>query len=103
MDSLAARYLGYVTMKYEDVAGKGSKKILFSQVALDDATRYAAEDADVTMRLPRALAAKLVAEPALESVYRDLEMPLVTELARRPEEGSVGEECVSTCGHRRAP
>src|SRR3546814_869844 len=82
MDSLAARYLGYVTMKYEDVAGKGSKKILFSQVALDDATRYAAEDADVTMRLHRALAPKLVAEPALESVYRDIEMPLVPVLAR---------------------
>src|SRR3546814_5187034 len=64
MDSLAARYLGYVTMKYEDVAGKGSKKILFSQVALDDATRYAAKDADVTMRLHRALAPKLAAEPA---------------------------------------
>lgn len=82
MDSLAARYLGYTTMKYEDVAGKGSKKILFSQVALDDATRYAAEDADVTMRLHRALAPKLAAEPALESVYRDIEMPLVPVLAR---------------------
>ena len=82
MDSLAARYLGYATMKYEDVAGKGSKKILFSQVALDDATRYAAEDADVTMRLHRVLAPKLAAEPALESVYRDIEMPLVPVLAR---------------------
>src|SRR5690606_12149380 len=82
MDSLAARYLGYATMKYEDVAGKGSKKILFSQVALDDATRYAAEDADVTMRLHRVLAPKLAAEPRLESVYRDIEMPLVPVLAR---------------------
>ncbi|MDN5782809.1 MAG: DNA polymerase I, partial [Luteimonas sp.] len=82
MDSLATRYLGYATMKYEDVAGKGSKKILFSQVALDDATRYAAEDADVTLRLHRALAPKLTAEPGLESVYRDIEMPLVPVLAR---------------------
>src|SRR3546814_3075856 len=69
-------------MKYEDGAVKGSEKILFSQVALDDAIRYAAEDADVTMRLHRALAPKLAAEPALESVYRDIEMPLVPVLAR---------------------
>ncbi|GAA3914314.1 DNA polymerase I [Luteimonas lutimaris] len=82
MDSQAARLLGYATMKYEDVAGKGSKKILFSQVALDDATRYAAEDADVTMRLHRLQAPKLAAEPGLESVYRDIEMPLVPVLAR---------------------
>jgi DNA polymerase-1 len=82
MDSLATRYLGYATMKYEDVAGKGSKKISFSQVALDDATRYAAEDADVTLRLHRALAPRLAAEPGLESVYRGIEMPLVPVLAR---------------------
>lgn len=82
MDSLAKRYLGYDTVKYEQVAGKGAKAIAFSQVALDDATRYAAEDADVTLRLHRALAPKLAAEPALESVYRDIEMPLVPVLAR---------------------
>ena len=82
MDSLATRYLGYTTTKYADVAGKGSKQILFSQVAIDDAARYAGEDADVTMRLHRVLAPKLAAEPALESVYRDIEMPLVPVLAR---------------------
>src|SRR5690606_14856947 len=59
MDSLAAKYLGYTTVKYTDVAGKGAKQILFSQVALDDATRYAAEDADITLRLHRVLSAKL--------------------------------------------
>jgi DNA polymerase-1 len=82
MDSLAKRYLGYDTIKYTDVAGKGAKQIPFSQVALDDATRYAAEDADVTLRLHRVLAPKLAAEPALHTVYRDIEMPLVPVLER---------------------
>ena len=82
MDSLAQRHLGYTTIKYEDVAGKGSKAILFSQVALDDATCYAAEDADITLRLHRVMKPKLDAEPGLLSVYRDIEMPLVPVLAR---------------------
>ncbi|HEY1069658.1 MAG TPA: DNA polymerase I [Thermomonas sp.] len=82
MDSLAKRHLGYDTVKYEDVAGKGAKQIPFSQVAIDDATRYAAEDADITLRLHRVLRAKLAAEPTLDAVYRDIEMPLVPVLAR---------------------
>ncbi|HEY4555106.1 MAG TPA: DNA polymerase I, partial [Lysobacter sp.] len=82
MDSLARRYLGYETVKYADVAGKGAKQIPFAQVALEDATRYAAEDADITLRLHRALSAKLAAEPALARVYREIEMPLVPVLAR---------------------
>lgn len=82
LDSLARRYLGYDTVKYEDLCGKGAKQIAFAQVALDDATRYAAEDADITLRLHRVLAPKLAAEPGLESVYRDIEMPLVPVLAR---------------------
>jgi DNA polymerase I len=82
MDSLAARYLGYQTIPYSEVAGKGSKQIPFSHVAIDDATRYAAEDADVTLRLHRVLAPKLAAEPGLARVYREIEMPLVPVLAR---------------------
>ncbi len=82
MDSLAKRYLGYDTIKYADVAGKGAKAIAFSQVAIDDATRYAAEDADVTLRLHRVLGARLAAEPGLERVYREIEMPLVPVLER---------------------
>jgi DNA polymerase-1 len=82
MDSLAERHLGYQTMKYEQVAGKGAKSIPFSHVALDDATRYAAEDADVTLRLHRTLKPRLEAEPGLLSVYRDIEMPLVPVLER---------------------
>jgi DNA polymerase-1 len=82
MDSLAKRYLGYDTIKYTDVAGKGARQIPFSHVALDDATRYAAEDSDITLRLHRALRPKLSAEPALERVYREIEIPLVPVLER---------------------
>ena len=82
MDSLAARYLGYSTIKYEQVAGKGAKQILFSQVALEQATPYAAEDADITLRLHRVLSEKLAGAPSLERVYREIEMPLVPVLER---------------------
>ncbi|WP_028916585.1 DNA polymerase I [Pseudoxanthomonas sp. J35] len=82
MDSLARRHLGYETVKYEDVCGKGAKQIPFAQCALEDATRYAAEDADITLRLHRVLAPRLADEPKLEQVYRQIEMPLVPVLAR---------------------
>lgn len=82
MDALAKRHLGYDTVKYEDVAGKGAKQIPFTQVAVDAATRYAAEDADITLRLHRVLKPKLETQPGLLSVYRDIEMPLVPVLAR---------------------
>ncbi len=82
LDSLARRYLGYDTVKYEDICGKGAKQIPFAHVALDDATRYAAEDADITMRLHRVLEPRLAAEPGLARVYREIEMPLVGVLAR---------------------
>lgn len=82
MDSLAMRYLGYNTIKFEDVAGKGAKQIPFSQVGLDEAARYAAEDADITLRLHRVLGPQLLAVPALDNVYRNIEMPLVPVLAR---------------------
>ena len=87
MDSLARRYLGYDTIKFEDVAGKGAKQIPFSEVAIDDATRYAAEDADITLRLHRVLATKLAEIPALEQVYRSIEVPLVPVLARMEANG----------------
>ncbi|XUP37324.1 DNA polymerase I (plasmid) [Xanthomonas axonopodis pv. vasculorum] len=82
MDSLAKRYLGYDTVKYEDVCGKGAKQIPFAQISLEDATRYAAEDADITLRLHQVLGKRLAAEPSLERVYREIEMPLVGVLAR---------------------
>ena len=82
LDSLAMRYLGYATVKYEDVAGKGSKSIPFSAVSIEDATRYSAEDADVTLRVHRVLAPKLASETGLSFVYREIEMPLVPVLER---------------------
>ncbi|MEN1944163.1 DNA polymerase I [Luteimonas sp. MJ293] len=82
MDSLALRYLGYTCIKYADVAGKGAKAIPFSQVSIEDATPYAGEDADITLRLHRELSPKLAEVPALQKVYREIEMPLVPVLAR---------------------
>ena len=82
MDSLARNYLGYTTTTFEQVAGKGNKQLSFAQVDIDTATDYAAEDADITLRLHRVLAPCLAAEPSLHSVYRDIEMPLVPVLAR---------------------
>jgi DNA polymerase-1 len=87
MDSLARKYLGYETVKYEQVAGKGAKQISFSQVDLDTACRYAAEDADVTLRLHHALWPLLESEPKLLKVYEDIEIPLVPVLAKMEQRG----------------
>ena len=87
MDSLARKYLGYETIKYEEVAGKGAKQISFSQVDLDTACRYAAEDADITLRLHRALWPLLEHVPRLRSVYEDIEIPLVPVLAGMEQRG----------------
>src|SRR3546814_18641987 len=81
MDSLARNYLGYTTTTFEQVAGKGAKQLAFSQVDVDTATDYAAEDADITLHLHRLLPPRLAAEPSLQRVYRESEMPLVSELA----------------------
>jgi DNA polymerase-1 len=87
MDTLAKRWLGYDTVHYEDVAGKGAKQIAFSQVELDTACRYAAEDADVTLRLHHALWPELARQPGLQKVFTDIEMPLVPVLARMEQRG----------------
>ncbi|MBV6423101.1 MAG: DNA polymerase I [Steroidobacteraceae bacterium] len=87
MDSAAARYLGIETIHYEDVAGKGAKQIPFSQVPLEQAAEYAAEDADVTLRLHRTLWPALEALPALERVYTSIEQPLVPVLCAMEEAG----------------
>ncbi|MDE1006826.1 MAG: DNA polymerase I [Paraburkholderia fungorum] len=75
MDSLALRHLGIKTIKYEEVAGKGASQIGFDEVALEQAAEYAAEDADITLRLHQALYPQVAAEKTLDYVYRDIEVP----------------------------
>jgi DNA polymerase-1 len=82
MDSLANFYLQHQTISYEDVAGKGAKQIGFDQVGLTEATEYAAEDADVTLRLHETLWPRLNAVPSLKRVYETLEIPLIPVLSR---------------------
>ena len=80
MDSCAKHYLGIDTIKYEDVAGKGAKQITFNQVALEQASDYAAEDADVTLQLHRVLHGELSKLPPLLKLYEEIERPLVPVL-----------------------
>ncbi len=81
MDSLALKYLAHRTIHYEDVAGKGKSQIGFDEVAIEQAAPYAAEDADVTLRLHRVLWPKLEREGALARLFREIEMPLVPVLS----------------------
>ena len=87
MDSLANRYLGIRTRKYEDVAGKGAKQITFDQVPLEEAGPYAAEDAEVTLRLHAAFTPKLAERPGPQRVYQEIEMPLVPVLSAMERRG----------------
>lgn len=87
MDSLALKYLDHKTITYEEVAGKGAKQLSFDQVPIEAAAPYAAEDADVTLRLHRALWPRLEREPALVRVFRDIDLPLVPVLSRMERTG----------------
>jgi DNA polymerase-1 len=89
MDSLALKYLGQKTIHFEDIAGKGSKQLTFNQIRLEEAGPYAAEDADITLRLHQALWPRLQQEQGLCSVYRDIEVPLVPVLSRIERRGAL--------------
>ncbi|SDG43081.1 DNA polymerase I [Phytopseudomonas seleniipraecipitans] len=89
MDSLSLKYLGHSTIRFEDIAGKGAKQLTFDQIALEQAGPYAAEDADVTLRLHQNLWARLEREPSLASVLREIEIPLVPVLARIERTGAL--------------
>ncbi|MGB0712539.1 MAG: DNA polymerase I [Gammaproteobacteria bacterium] len=82
MDSLARRLLNHETIHYEDIAGKGAKQLSFNEIPLETAGPYAAEDADITLRLHQAQWPELSAEPTLYGVFTDIEMPLAPVLAR---------------------
>jgi DNA polymerase-1 len=87
MDSAAEKYLGIRTIHYEDVAGKGARQIPFSQVPVDKAAEYSAEDADVTLRLHEVLWPQIAAQEPLRKLYEEIEQPLVPVLARMEEHG----------------
>jgi DNA polymerase-1 len=87
MDTLAEKYLGHKTIKFADVAGKGKSQITFNQVGLDEAAKYAAEDADVTLRLHEVLYPRVCELPGLKRVYEEIEMPLVPVLAAMEQAG----------------
>ena len=88
MDRLADYYLNYTTTKYTDVTGTASKQISFSEVKLDVASDYAAEDADITLRLYNALAPMLKEKPVQEKLLKEIEYPLVHVLSRVEQNGA---------------
>jgi len=81
MDTLAYKYLGHTCISFEDIAGKGKKQLTFNQIAIKEAAPYAAEDADITLRLHLELQRQLQAIPELLTVLDDIEMPLLTVLS----------------------
>ncbi len=89
MDSLALKYLGRSTIHFEDIAGKGVKQLTFNQIKVEEAGPYAAEDADITLRLHQSLWPKLEGEGRLASVFRDIELPLVPVLSKIERQGAL--------------
>jgi len=89
MDSLARQYLDESTISFESIAGKGAKQLTFNQIDLEQAGPYAAEDADITLRLHQALSPQLEKTGKLASVYRDIDLPLVPVLSRMEQRGAL--------------
>ena len=87
MDDLAKHYLGVDTIHFEDVAGKGAKQIGFQEIPIGQASEYAAEDADITLRLHQTLSAQLQQQPRLWNLYNEIEIPLIDVLVRIEENG----------------
>lgn len=89
LDSLADKYLGVKTVHFEDIAGKGKKQLTFNQIELEQAAPYAAEDADITLRLHLALAAKLDSTPDVKPVFEEIERPLIPVLSHIERNGAL--------------
>jgi DNA polymerase-1 len=92
MDSLAYKYLGHQTISFEEIAGKGKKQLTFNQIELEQAAPYAAEDADVTLRLHHVLWPKLQQEPSLVKLFEDVELPLISILSQVERQGVLIEK-----------
>ncbi|KPB69982.1 DNA polymerase I [Pseudomonas cannabina] len=88
-DSLVAKYLTHTPINFQDIAGKGAKQLTFDQIAIEQAGNYAAEEADLTLRLHEVFEARLAAIPTLQPVLNDIEMPLVPVLARIERQGAL--------------
>ncbi|WP_067094576.1 DNA polymerase I [Marinomonas atlantica] len=89
MNNLATKFLGHTTVSFEDIAGKGAKQKTFNQIELEQAAFYAAEDADITLRLHEAIMPKLEKEGDLVNVLKDIELPLVPVLAKMEQTGAL--------------
>lgn len=87
MDTLARRYLNRPTLSFEEIAGKGAKQLTFNQIPLEQAGRYAAEDADITLQLHQAIWPQLEAIPSLVKVFEEIELPLLSVLSRMERNG----------------
>lgn len=87
LGALASRHLGLASISYDDITGKGAKRISFADVAIDRAAGYSAEDADLTLRVHEALAPRLAAEPRLAALYHDVELPVADVLYRMERNG----------------
>jgi DNA polymerase-1 len=81
MDTLALKYLGHRTVHFEDIAGKGAKQLTFNQIALEQAGPYAAEDADITLKLHQTLWPKIAEQQGLVNIFNNFEIPLVSVLS----------------------
>lgn len=92
MDSLAKFYLNFQTISFEEVAGKGAKQVTFDKVEIEQATPYAAQDADVTLRLHHYFQEKLAENKNIEQLYQNIEMPLVRVLYNMEKEGVLIDE-----------
>ena len=89
LDALSSYYLNYKTSTFEDVAGKGVKQVTFDQVPINDATHYAAEDADITLRLYEELNPKLETEDSLKKLNEEIEIPLIEVLSEMEQNGAI--------------
>lgn len=97
MDSLAKKYLNHNTIHFEDIAGKGAKQLTFNAIDIEKAAPYAAEDADITLRLHQKLSVELDQIPSIQPVYRDIELPLIPVIADIERDGALVDSHLLGC------